>query len=210
MPISIRSSGTGTDTTQQTPKIFLRHAGASDTGDLPLPGVGPARCDSIAVRGTSGCAFSDVAAAYVLQLHGHGVNAVAAHIQTAQRNKPRHFGWFNHGSPLTRATSSAVARRNRRAACAGKHFAPPAGLCAGRGSPWQLPGQYASGMPLRPSTSWWRDLTRRSTGKVAAEYLGRTFALVGLLVHASWRLQGITAALHDLILAGRPEERATL
>ena len=31
-----------------------------------------------------------------------------------------------------------------------------------------------------------------------------------LLVRASWRRQGIATALHDLILAGRPEERATL
>jgi ribosomal protein S18 acetylase RimI-like enzyme len=29
-------------------------------------------------------------------------------------------------------------------------------------------------------------------------------------VRASWRRQGIARALHDLILANRPEERATL
>lgn len=120
----IKSPGTRTDFTHQTPKIFLRHAGASDTGDLPLPGMGPARCDSIAVKGTSGCAFSSVAGAYILHLHGHGVNSVASHIEHAQRTKPRHFGWFGHGSPLTRATSRSVARKNRRAACAHKHFAP--------------------------------------------------------------------------------------
>jgi len=39
---------------------------------------------------------------------------------------------------------------------------------------------------------------------------GRTFALVELLVRASWRRQGIAETLHDLILADRPEERATL
>src|SRR6185437_11540712 len=120
----IKSPGTGTDFTHQTPKIFLRHAGAADTSDLPLPGMGPARCDSVAVKGTSGCAFSGVAGAYVLHLHGQGVNSVASHIEHAQRTKPRHFGWFGHGSPLTRATSSSVARKNRRAACAHKHFAP--------------------------------------------------------------------------------------
>jgi ribosomal protein S18 acetylase RimI-like enzyme len=69
---------------------------------------------------------------------------------------------------------------------------------------------YAAGMPLRPSTSWWRDLTTRLPGEVTAEYPGRTFALVELLVRASWRRQGIAATLHDLILKNRPEERATL
>ena len=69
---------------------------------------------------------------------------------------------------------------------------------------------YASGMPLRSSTSWWRDLTTPLPADVTAEPPGRTFALVDLLVRASWRRQGIGLALHDRILAGRPEERATL
>ena len=69
---------------------------------------------------------------------------------------------------------------------------------------------YASGMPLRPSTSWWRDLTTPLPADVTAEHPGRTFALVELLVRASWRRQGIAQTLHDLILANRPEERATL
>ena len=69
---------------------------------------------------------------------------------------------------------------------------------------------YASGMPLRPSTSWWRNLTTPLAGQITAEHPGRTFALVELLVRASWRRQGIAQTLHDLILAGRPEERATV
>jgi ribosomal protein S18 acetylase RimI-like enzyme len=69
---------------------------------------------------------------------------------------------------------------------------------------------YASGMPLRSSTSWWRDLTTPLPDEVTAEHPGRTFALTDLAVRASWRRQGIGQALHDLILAGRPEERATL
>lgn len=69
---------------------------------------------------------------------------------------------------------------------------------------------YASGMPLRPSTAWWRDLTTPLPEEVTAEHPGRTFALTELLVRTSWRRQGIAAALHDLILGGRPEERATL
>ena len=46
--------------------------------------------------------------------------------------------------------------------------------------------------------------------EVTEEHPGRTFALVDLLVRASWRRQGIGAELHGLILDGRPEERATL
>jgi GNAT superfamily N-acetyltransferase len=71
------------------------------------------------------------------------------------------------------------------------------------------PVGYAAGMPLRPSTSWWRDLTTPLPDEVMAEHPGRTFALVELLVRASWRRQGIGRALHDLLLTGRPEERAT-
>ena len=69
---------------------------------------------------------------------------------------------------------------------------------------------YAAGMPLRPSTSWWRQLTAPLPDDVTAEHPGRTFALTDLLVRAPWRRQGIGRELHDLILAGRPEERATL
>ncbi len=69
---------------------------------------------------------------------------------------------------------------------------------------------FAAGMPLRPSTSWWRDLTTPLPDEVTAEHPGRTFALTDLLVRASWRRQGIAQTLHDLILRNRLEERATL
>ncbi len=69
---------------------------------------------------------------------------------------------------------------------------------------------YAAGMPLRPSTSWWRNLTTPLPDQVTDEHAGRTFAVVELLVRASWRRQGIGRSLHDLLLAGRDEERATV
>lgn len=69
---------------------------------------------------------------------------------------------------------------------------------------------YAFGMPLRPSTSWWRQLTTPLPDEVTTERPGRTFALVELLVRASWRRQGIAGTLHDLIMSNRPEERVTL
>ncbi|HEY1618283.1 MAG TPA: GNAT family N-acetyltransferase [Streptosporangiaceae bacterium] len=69
---------------------------------------------------------------------------------------------------------------------------------------------YAAGMPLRPSTSWWAEVTAPLPEDVTAEYPGRTFALIDLVVRASWRRQGVARDLHDLILASRTEERATL
>lgn len=69
---------------------------------------------------------------------------------------------------------------------------------------------YAAGMPLRPATSWWRNLTTPLPGDITTEHPGRTFALTDLLVRAAWRQQGIGRDLHDLILASRGEERATL
>ena len=63
---------------------------------------------------------------------------------------------------------------------------------------------YASGMPLRPSTSWWRNLTAPLPEQLTAEHPGRTFAVTDLLVRASWRRQGIGATLHDLLLTDLP------
>jgi GNAT superfamily N-acetyltransferase len=67
---------------------------------------------------------------------------------------------------------------------------------------------YACGLPLRPSTSWWRGLTTPLPADVVAEHPGRTFALTELVVRAAWRRQGIGRDLHDLLLGGRTEERA--
>jgi hypothetical protein len=41
---------------------------------------------------------------------------------------------------------------------------------------------FAAGMPLRPSTSWWKDLTNPLPAEVTTEHPGRTFALTELLV----------------------------
>lgn len=69
---------------------------------------------------------------------------------------------------------------------------------------------YASGMPLRSSTSWWKDATTPLPAETTTEYPGRTFALTELLVRPAWRRQGIGRALHDLIIGSRREERAIL
>jgi GNAT superfamily N-acetyltransferase len=69
---------------------------------------------------------------------------------------------------------------------------------------------YGCGMPLRPSTDWWRDVTAPLPAAISDEHPGRTFALTQLLVRGSWRRQGIATDLLDLILNGRAEERATI
>ena len=68
----------------------------------------------------------------------------------------------------------------------------------------------AMGLPLRPATSWWREVTTPLAEDVTSEHRGRTFALTELMVRGAWRRQGIGRSLHDLVLAGRAEERATL
>lgn len=122
----ITSSGAKTYTTRQTPIVGLGNPAATkQSPPFTLLNLGPARCDSgVAYKGTSGCVFSDTAGSYVLHLKG-SVGAVAAHIQTAQQTKPRHFGWYGHGSPLTRATSAAVAKANRSVACPKKKYPNP-------------------------------------------------------------------------------------
>jgi ribosomal protein S18 acetylase RimI-like enzyme len=69
---------------------------------------------------------------------------------------------------------------------------------------------YAAGLPLRPATSWWKNLTTALPPEDVTEHPGRTFALTDLLVRPSWRRQGIAGSLYELIMTGRPEERATL
>ena len=69
---------------------------------------------------------------------------------------------------------------------------------------------YACGMPLRPSTDWWRDVTAPLPATITDEHPGRTFALTQLVVRGSWRRQGIATELLDLILNDRAEERVTV
>ena len=69
---------------------------------------------------------------------------------------------------------------------------------------------YACGLPLRPSTDWWRDVTAPLPARITGEHPGRTFALTQLLVRGSWRRQGIGTELLALVLDGRGEERATV
>jgi GNAT superfamily N-acetyltransferase len=108
-----------------------------------------------------------------------------------------------HGEVYGQADAAALARRFR------VQFRQPGFVLAEARHGGYLVG-YTSGMPLRSSTSWWENLTTPLPAEVTTEHAGRTFALAELLVRAPWRRQGIAGSLHNLILAGRREERATL
>jgi hypothetical protein len=49
------------------------------------------------------------------------MDSVAANILNGEVSKPRHFGWFGHGSPLTRANNTEIQDANRRVACGKVH-----------------------------------------------------------------------------------------
>jgi hypothetical protein len=69
------------------------------------------------------------------------------------------------------------------------------------------------GLAIRPvsgSSGAWQDLTSALPAEVTAEWPGRTFFLVELLVRAPWRRHHIAETMHDLLLKDRPEERAML
>ncbi len=66
------------------------------------------------------------------------------------------------------------------------------------------------GVTLQPTAPWWQDLLTPLSEDVTREYPGRTFAVVELLVRAPWRRRHVAKTIHDLLLADRPEERATL
>jgi Acetyltransferase (GNAT) domain len=68
----------------------------------------------------------------------------------------------------------------------------------------------AFGVKLQPAATWWHCLQEPVPGLVTEERAGRTFAVMELLVRKAWRRQHIAESMHDLLLAGREEERATL
>jgi GNAT superfamily N-acetyltransferase len=69
---------------------------------------------------------------------------------------------------------------------------------------------YAYGAPLPKDAAWWGGLLTERPKHDIAETGTRTFAISELMVRSQWRKKGISRALHDALLHGRPEERATL
>ncbi|WP_280244962.1 GNAT family N-acetyltransferase [Nocardia abscessus] len=75
----------------------------------------------------------------------------------------------------------------------------------------ELCGQ-AWGWPLTAKAAWWDGLRLDEGDHTAftAENGSRTFALSEIMVRKQFTGRGIARALHDELLAGRPEQRATL
>ncbi|MFJ2752805.1 GNAT family N-acetyltransferase [Streptomyces sp. NPDC087297] len=69
---------------------------------------------------------------------------------------------------------------------------------------------YAYGAPLPARAPWWGGLLSTVPEDVVAETGTRTYALSELMVRVPWRKTGTARQLHDALLAGRLEERATL
>lgn len=69
---------------------------------------------------------------------------------------------------------------------------------------------YAYGFPLPERSRWWEGLRTEVPTGFTTETGTRTFAISEIMVRAPWRRRGVARALHDELLAGRTEERATL
>lgn len=72
------------------------------------------------------------------------------------------------------------------------------------------PVGQAFGYALPPATRWWDGLTTPVPDGFTKETGSRTFALNELMVVPEWQGKGVAHALHDALLGGRVEERATL
>ncbi|MEU6122799.1 N-acetyltransferase [Streptomyces sp. NPDC047123] len=72
------------------------------------------------------------------------------------------------------------------------------------------PVGYAYGCTLQPGTRWWDGLRTPVPDGAAVEDGGRTFALSELMVVARVRGTRASRAIHDELLRGRTERRATL
>lgn len=69
---------------------------------------------------------------------------------------------------------------------------------------------FGFGVTLAPTTPWWQHLRTPLPEEMTHEHVGRTFALVELLVRQPWRQRRIAESIHARLLHARHEERATL
>lgn len=72
------------------------------------------------------------------------------------------------------------------------------------------PVGQAFGYALPVGARWWDGLTTPVPDGFTTETGSRTFALNELMVVPAWQGKGVAHALHDALLGGRAEERATL
>jgi ribosomal protein S18 acetylase RimI-like enzyme len=69
---------------------------------------------------------------------------------------------------------------------------------------------FAYGYSLRAATRWWEGVVPPPLPGFSAERDGRTFAIKELAVAGPYRREGVGRRLHDALIEGRSEERATL
>jgi hypothetical protein len=69
---------------------------------------------------------------------------------------------------------------------------------------------FGFGVTLAPTTPWWQNLLTPLPDEITHEDVGRTFALVELLVRKPWRRQYVAETIYNHLVQGRHEERATL
>jgi ribosomal protein S18 acetylase RimI-like enzyme len=69
---------------------------------------------------------------------------------------------------------------------------------------------FAYGSTMPADVPRWTGFAVPLPADVAEEWEGRTFILTDFAVRQSWRRQGIGRKLLEMLLAGRPEQRATL
>ncbi|WP_141581344.1 GNAT family N-acetyltransferase [Actinomadura sp. WMMA1423] len=72
------------------------------------------------------------------------------------------------------------------------------------------PVGQAFGCTLPAKTRWWDGLTTPVPDGFTVETGSRTFAFNELMVVPEWQGKGVAHSLHDALLEGRAEERATL
>jgi ribosomal protein S18 acetylase RimI-like enzyme len=69
---------------------------------------------------------------------------------------------------------------------------------------------YALGYTLPAGSQWWQGLRTHVDPALLEEDGHRTFALTEIMTRAAWRRRGYARVLHDTLMTGRPESRATL
>jgi GNAT superfamily N-acetyltransferase len=69
---------------------------------------------------------------------------------------------------------------------------------------------FAYGRTLPPGTKWWDGFIEPVAKDITEEWPNRTFALIDFAVAERVQGTGVGRRLHDALLAGRGEERATL
>jgi len=72
------------------------------------------------------------------------------------------------------------------------------------------PAGQSWGWPLNAGSAWWGGLVAEPEPGFTDEDGKRTFALSEIMVRQEWAGRGIAHALHDELLGGRCEKRATL